>query len=77
MHISCVIDENVCKIAKNGDLKMQIYGSKNISSCSTGPNSHFGIAIIGMITILWKMSIVVLIITGTGSLKFVVFCTLH
>ena len=31
-HISRVIDENVRKIAKNGDLKMRIYGSKNISS---------------------------------------------
>ena len=28
-----VIDENVRKMAKNGDLKMRIYGSKNISSC--------------------------------------------
>ena len=33
MHISRVIDENVRKIAKNGDLKTRIYGSKNISSC--------------------------------------------
>ena len=31
--ISRVIDENVRKMAKNGDLKTQIYGSKNISSC--------------------------------------------
>ena len=31
--ISRVIDENVRKIAKNGDLKTRIYGSKNISSC--------------------------------------------
>ena len=34
MHISHVIDKNVCKMAKNRDLKTQIYGSKNISSCS-------------------------------------------
>ena len=32
-HISRVIDENVRKMAKNGDLKTRIYGSKNISSC--------------------------------------------
>ena len=33
MLISRVIDENVRKMAKNGDLKMRIYGLKNISSC--------------------------------------------
>ena len=32
-HISRVIDENVRKMTKNGDLKTRIYGSKNISSC--------------------------------------------
>ena len=32
-HISRVIDENIRRMAKNGDLKTQIYGSKNISSC--------------------------------------------
>ena len=32
MDISCVIDDNVCKMTKNADLKTQIYGLKNISS---------------------------------------------
>ena len=32
-HIFRVIDENIRKMAKNGDLKTRIYGSKNISSC--------------------------------------------
>ena len=27
------IDENVRKMAKNGDLETRIYGSKNVSSC--------------------------------------------
>ena len=32
-HISRVIDENVRKMAKNGDLETRIYGSKNILCC--------------------------------------------
>ena len=36
MHISCVNGKNVCKISKNGNLKIQIYKSNNILSCNVG-----------------------------------------
>ena len=32
-YVSCVIDENVRKISKNRNLKIQIYESNDISSC--------------------------------------------
>ena len=35
-----MIDESVRKMAKNGDLKTQTYGSKNTSSCR-GKNSEY------------------------------------
>ena len=52
MHISRVIDENVRKIAKNGDLKTRIYASKNISSCRAYNSEYSGVFRLVLLSIL-------------------------